>query len=241
MEISLVLKGVQPITLPLAYHRLVQGMIYNALQTAPGYSKFIHDSGYNTGSRHFKLFVFSSLNGKKTIVNNCLVFHDKIYLDIRSADTKFIQALLISFCQAGSVTLAESEATILKCELHNTILYEEEYQIKMRSPITAYCTTESKKTVYYSPFDTAFVPSLRQNFASKYEAFYGKTPNGTISLVPTAFDVKKDKYVTNYKGFYITAWRGTYQLKGSAEFINFLYNTGIGAKNSQGFGMFDFL
>ena len=58
-----------------------------------------------------------------------------------------------------------------------------------------------------------------------------------------SFDVidvrTKDKYLTKYKGYIIEGYKGIYRLQGGKEELNFLYNCGIGAKNSQGFGMFE--
>ena len=51
--------------------------------------------------------------------------------------------------------------------------------------------------------------------------------------------LEKDKYLTKYKGFFINGWKGIYQLSGERKYLDFLYQTGLGAKNSQGFGMFD--
>jgi CRISPR-associated endoribonuclease Cas6 len=50
---------------------------------------------------------------------------------------------------------------------------------------------------------------------------------------------QRDESVTRYKGFYITAWSGTYLLEGKRKYLDFLYQTGLGSKTSQGFGMFD--
>ena len=58
-------------------------------------------------------------------------------------------------------------------------------------------------------------------------------------VIETVQFSEKDKYVTNYKGFYISGWYGTYRLKGKRKYLDFLYQTGIGDRNSQGFGMFD--
>ena len=52
---------------------------------------------------------------------------------------------------------------------------------------------------------------------------------------------EKDKYVTKYKGFYINAWFGMYVLTGKRQYLDFLYQTGIGSKNAQGFGMFEII
>jgi len=39
----------------------------------------------------------------------------------------------------------------------------------------------------------------------------------------------------------IKAWLGTYQIHGKPELISLAYDTGLGSKNSQGFGMFEIL
>ena len=49
------------------------------------------------------------------------------------------------------------------------------------------------------------------------------------------------KMVTKYQGHYIIAWYGEYILSGKRKYLDFLYQVGIGAKNSQGFGMIEML
>ena len=46
---------------------------------------------------------------------------------------------------------------------------------------------------------------------------------------------------TTFKTSYITGWMGYYQMRGKPEVLDMLYQTGIGAKNSEGFGMFTVL
>ena len=51
----------------------------------------------------------------------------------------------------------------------------------------------------------------------------------------------RDRIVTNYKGQYITAYKGQYVLAGERKYLDFMYQAGLGAKNAQGFGMFDII
>jgi len=44
-----------------------------------------------------------------------------------------------------------------------------------------------------------------------------------------------------YKGFIIKGWMGKFRLRGNPELIKFSYEAGLGAKNSQGFGMWEIL
>jgi len=49
------------------------------------------------------------------------------------------------------------------------------------------------------------------------------------------------KLVTKYQGSYIEAWYGNFILSGKRKYLDFLYQTGLGSKNSQGFGMFNII
>ena len=60
-------------------------------------------------------------------------------------------------------------------------------------------------------------------------------------IVTMAKNSSTRKIVTRYKGSYINAWYGTFQLKGKRKYLDFLYQTGVGSKNSQGFGMFEII
>ena len=49
------------------------------------------------------------------------------------------------------------------------------------------------------------------------------------------------KMVTRYQGVLIIAWYGTDKLSGERKYLDFLYQTGLGAKKAKGFGMFEIL
>ena len=113
--------------------------------------------------------------------------------------------------------------------------------IRMKSPLAVYSTDgESGKTYYFSPDQTAFYEMVQDNFFRKYQAYYGIAPESQIWMKPCGEKTPK-KLVTRYKEGYVTAWYGTYRLAGERKYLDFLYQAGIGAKNSQGFGMFEIL
>ena len=45
------------------------------------------------------------------------------------------------------------------------------------------------------------------------------------------------RIVTRFKEKWITCYKGKYALTGSSKALEFIYNTGLGVKNSAGFGM----
>ena len=47
-----------------------------------------------------------------------------------------------------------------------------------------------------------------------------------------------DKVVTRYKDTWLTGWTGRYALSSAPETLTFLYNAGLGQRNTAGFGIF---
>lgn len=85
---------------------------------------------------------------------------------------------------------------------------------------------------------------IQENFEKKYKGYYGSATEEKIG-----FEVIKvsgrDKYVTRYgKGegsIWINAWNGRFELHGSPEALMVLYQSGLGSKNAQAFGMIEAL
>jgi CRISPR-associated endoribonuclease Cas6 len=97
---------------------------------------------------------------------------------------------------------------------------------------------EKKQTNFISPFDPIFSDKIEKNFYNKYQAYFKKEPTERVIIRPKKV-TQKDKVVTKFKDIIINAWNGTYEIQAPLPYLKFLYDTGIGAKNSQGFGMFE--
>ena len=109
----------------------------------------------------------------------------------------------------------------------------------MLSPICLHTTNpETHRTTYYNPHQEMFSLLAEENFARKYCAAFGEMPESGIRLSPLRIE-PGDKLVTRFKDLIIEAYGGRYVLEGDPAYLTFLYNTGIGAKNSKEFGMFE--
>ncbi len=114
--------------------------------------------------------------------------------------------------------------------------------IKMLSPVTAYSTIQTedgkKKTYYYSPDEKKFSELIRNNAVKKYIITYGRHPiDDRLELFPFYFNEKRNRAVVYFKGFRIEAWTGIFRLAGNPDLLKITYEAGLGAKNSNGFGM----
>ena len=228
----------QPLTLPINYNNIVQGIIYRAISAMPLYSDFLHDVGFVSNDKNYKMFVFSNLEGKHSVKDKRITFYDYVSFEVRSPDALLIN-VISRYLNYYGVAFGEYTYQNVQVSLNDYTVESNSIIIKMKSPMTVYSTDmETKYTNYYSPFEGDFYLKAEENFHNKYLAYYDIEPSNNIRLFPYGND-KPIKLVTKYKNTIINAWYGEYELKGERKYLDFLYQTGLGSKNAQGFGMFD--
>lgn len=227
----------EDLQLPINYNHILQGIIYKSLANDHKYQELLHNFGI-TEIFNFKLFTFSSLCGKHYIENKKITFVESIFWEIRSVDSYFI-FLLYEYFKVNGINF---NGKILSPNLviENKIIREENITIKMNSPICVPQRIDNTKINYLSPRDNEFEEYINNNFIKKYFSYYNAQPS--IDLEITNIELShKDKLVTSLKNTYIIAWKGVYVLNCSPDYLTFLYNSGLGAKNSQGFGLFEII
>lgn len=234
MNLNIIFSG-ENINLPLSHKHDIQGLIYRAVKNSSEFSSFLHDDGYRGGNGVFRLFTFGELIGSHRRQNRSIVFPGGFRLEIRSVSEQFISDLAEYFRPGSGHMLLSNDITVANSTVSQTKIESGEIRIRTLSPIIAK-RKSSKKTVYFSPADPEFNEIINSNFRAKYQACYGKEPASCIE----AFGAEGlTKVVTRYKGLWINAFFADITLRGEPEYLEFLYNTGLGCKNSQGFGMFD--
>ncbi len=137
--------------------------------------------------------------------------------------------------------LLSNEITVADSTVSETKIEASEIRVRTASPIVAK-RKASKKTVYFSPADPEFSEIINSNFRAKYEACYGNMPGSEPNGGIEAFGADSlRKIVTGYKGLWINAFFCDITLRSKPEYLEFIYNTGLGCKNAQGFGMLDII
>lgn len=226
--------------LPIAYRYFVQSMIYNAMESDSDFSRFIHDDGYMNEERSFKLFTFSPLKGNYLVKDKKITFSDNFLLEIRAFEPMIIQHLICALKKGNEVNIGRNNLIVENCVLNDKIIYQPSIKIKTVSPVTAYVTRNYTNRVYFSPEDNDFNQLIVNNAKRKWLGA-GKSEEEFNLSIKLIDKIPLKKEVTMYKKSYITAWHGGFALEGNPEVINFLYNTGLGSKNSQGFGLFELI
>ncbi len=242
MQLKLSFSLNKPLSLPLGHHAALQGFLYHLLGESAEYADFLHETGYMDGAHSFKLFVFSTLRGRHSIDSNRIVFYDHIDLEVRSPRNEFCNILMTALQNRSSLELEHQEIELSECTFSKKTISKNCIDIRMLSPLTlstTYREEEKKKTRYLSPADEDFLNALRHNTESKYRASFGEDPKTAIDFEILSND-EDDRYITRFNNhIYITGWNGTYRLSGDPDILTFLYDAGLGSRNSQGFGMFE--
>ena len=155
----------------------------------------------------------------------------------KQSNEKDKRALFSYFSQNKTVRLGENLVSVEQISLGDTRIYESAVTVRTLSPITVYVTEDNGHTTYFTPDDPRFYTAICSNARRKWLSAYG-SEEGFDLKVTALPDRHFTRRATRFKTTFITAWHGCFRLEGSPRTLDFLYQTGLGAKNSQGFGLF---
>lgn len=237
MVIKLVLKPENELVLPINYNYYVQSMIYRLLQDVPQYSSFLHDCGYHMGALKFRLFTFGPITGHYRVLDKIIKFDGRIELEIRSVSEEFIFILRNALRSRESLWLKGQSVRMINVSMYKKLILPHRIEIRTLSPIVAAKKLENGYTKYYSPADKEFIDNISNNFKKKFNAYYGIEPMEDIEIIANISDIKH--VITRYNNTIINAYNAHLIIGGNPQYLQFLYDAGIGAKNAQGFGMFE--
>lgn len=236
MQILLTFENSGVIDIPVNYNYYIQSSIFTLLSDEDAeYAAMLHDTAYG-GKYRYKMFTFGELRGRSHFHDKKLYFEGDVLLEIRSVSAMFLQVLMNSALKAGSVRIWKHNLHVKKVELTACQITDSLIKIRTLTPIIAKDQTDDSKTIYYSPQDVRFIRRVREAFESKYEVYSNEKTSSSIDILPIS---EGKKIVTNYKGTWINAYHGIFQLCGEPAHLQFMYDVGLGAKTSQGFGMFE--
>jgi CRISPR-associated endoribonuclease Cas6 len=230
--------------LPVHYNHLVQAFIYANIQDKTIQVKY-HEKGHDLGGKLIKLFTYSRIFGRFEIDQSqkSISFMTPISLTISAFDQEFLSEFTNNVLRSDLLYL---NGVKLKVETFEPIPYQnikENVQIEMLSPVTVYVTEEKdgkRHTRYFSPWEQEFNDLITENIRRKMGATSDDSENSCYELKLTPMFEKNDKFqkIIRFKDTIIKAWAGTYLLSGQSELIRMAYFSGLGVKNSEGFGCF---
>jgi CRISPR-associated endoribonuclease Cas6 len=227
----------KPIILPINYNHLLQAAIYNNISQE--LSVFLHEKGFLYGKRTFKLFTFSRIFGNYEIKQDKIYFNNGINIYISSPIERFIKELANTFLKKGFLFLGKNKLKIINLSFPQEPEISSKIKIKMFSPVTVYSTLISpngnKKTYYYSPYEVEFSKLIDENAKKKVYILQKRIIKSAMNIRP----IKVKEVIVKYKDTIVKGWIGSFMVNGPKILLKMVYETGLGSKNSQGFGMFE--
>lgn len=220
----------KPIVLPLNYNHILQSCIYKTL--TPELSSFLHSKGFEVEGRVFKLFTFSKLFGRYNVSNRVISFIPPVHFYFSTSVNLIIDTLSAEVLKIKQVRIGDNQLTVESVDF-NIIKPSNEVKVKTVSPITVHIPEENKNR-YLSPDDERFFEFLKSNLNRKFMANFGYSGDEVL-IIPLSKRWKK--VVTFFKNTPVVGWEGRLLLKGEEKMIGLALSTGLGSKNSQGFGM----
>lgn len=231
MQIIINMCAENGLVIPVNYNHQLQSAIYAKLREV-GESDFWHDYGF-TGQKLYKEFIFGMIEGAYRVENKKIYFSESISLELRSPLYPFCDAFQRSLELNPRIKLFDTWLRVNDACLLNRHINANEAVFSTKSPVVVYSTEPDGHTRFYGPDDADFCERLIANYERKYHALTGDVPD-RIKIETIG---KHKHVVTKFKNTWINGWRGKFLVSGSNRALEFLYNTGLGSKNSQGFGM----
>jgi CRISPR-associated endoribonuclease Cas6 len=228
--------------LPLHYNSAIQGLIYRNLDRV--LSDWVHDEGMQFGSRIIRFFTFSRIFGKYRIDKERIEFDGPVQIRIGSVHEQILESLVKHLLTEKVVWLGKERCELLRVEVEKMPKIRRPARVRALSPITTYSTLTArdgrKKTYYYSPQESDWEKQLLANLQRKAQAL-GWSGKQLASLdgahIRPLRVGKQDLRILKYRETVIKAWTGIYELDLPEPFFLLAYESGLGSKNSQGFGM----
>lgn len=222
--------------LPIAYQQLIQGALYAAWR---GSYPQLHDDGFDGEGQTFRLFTFGPLEGRYRVQGNEITFTGLVQLEVRSPIEDLLYALGKSLTENRALRLGRCVLPLRDLHSEDHYLFTSPLPVRMVSPLTLHKSLPDGKTLFLAPDDDAFAAQLAANTAHKLAACQ-ITADPSVTLRAAGSRLPR-KRVTKFKSIYLTGWNGDFLLEGDPETLCFLYQAGLGDRNSQGFGMFRLL
>lgn len=242
--------------LPQGYSPYVQGLINACI---PENITWSGEAGAQDA--HFKLFTFSQLYARsveridiasrenqsgESHFQYQLAFSSPVWFYLSSPSREFVEALSQRLEQARDLHLERnavesvhaSAARVPDLSRHGQVTWH----VRTISPMTVYQSEnrDSNSAKYLAPSDPLFARTVLDNAMRKYYAWaQEKAPVQGFSI--KCLDRTPHLAVVNFKDTPVRGYTGRFLLTGDIRLLSFLYESGLGGKNSHGFGMFDII
>lgn len=247
--------------IPINYQYELSAWIYRVLREADaGYARFLHDEGYSTGTKLFKLFCFSNLEIPKYSIekDRIRILMDEVGLSIRFCVFHALEGFIEGLFYRQEFWLGDRRSRVhfrvksvravpLELPAEQEPLH---VRIRTRSPLLVARKRLAGPDEYLTPEDPDFGALLLQNLLDKYKAFTQidaseHWPTESLTFRLCSDRQPRSKLVSLKRGTpqetRVRGWMMDFEVTAPRELIVIGMLAGWGRANSQGFGYGDIL
>ena len=242
MKIKLTFYSERKIFLPKGYFSQIQGLIYNLLDKLS--ADWLHTEGFKHKNRFFKLFVFSEINERgRFIKDKGFVFPNTISFYLASPINWILEQVAKNGITNDMLDLGENKVSLSQIEtFEKPKLKDLKVFVRTLSPIEVHSTLKkpdgSDKTYYYNPKEKEFSELIESNLKKKWEILNEESCPYGMSIEPYSERFLKEKTII-VKDTVIKGWKGRFILEGDIPLLELAFETGLGTRNSLGFGFIE--
>ncbi len=267
MRLHLTIRPLQKASsIPINYNYYLSSAIYRWIETSsPEYSAFLHEHGFQPEgvARRFKHFCFSQLVVPERSVrdNRLQIRSPLIHWYIGMPVEKTLEHLVIGLFERQEFFIgsADTRFAVEQVEVLPDPAWSRSMCFRMLSPVTVSVPEErnGKLIASYLFADDPRVPAaLRANIINKYHSLHNGAPE-RAEMDTAEFSVRLDddfirrrggaarisKLITIREGqageTRVRGFLCPFTIEGEPELIRLAYESGLGEKNSMGFGMIE--
>ena len=241
-------KGVYGNILPISYQYELSAYIYKTIAKSNHlYASWLHDNGFANDNKRFKMFVFSNLFPQcKAIGDRMCILSDTMYLYLSFLPDKSTEEFVKGIFLDNILLLGDDKSKVqFQVENIEALVTPslDNCEFQTLSPVSISIKREDGSIEYVSPEKEGYDRILINNLKEKYLAFTGKSFDGDDSYEFELLSPAKSRLITikantssmtRVKGF-----NYLFKLKTDDTLMRIMYESGLGEKNSVGFGMVD--
>ncbi len=249
MEIRIRLSIIRGETIPLNYQYAVSSWIYSAIERADKeHSHFLHNQGFRTEGRSFKMFTFSQLDLRpyKIDGNRIYLLGKEISLTVRFVVDSSLEHFIKGLFMHQLFTLGDRQSAVSfevsAIETTPPVYFLPRMQYRCLAPICVSRLRYDASAEYVQPADKQFGELLVNNLVRKAKALQLAHVE-TNEVPPTSFRLlntprKKGIHIKEGSAGHtqVIGYLFHFELQAPPELHEIGYYAGFGEKNSMGFG-----
>lgn len=244
MRLKISLISDKEVVLPKEFNAITQALIYRLIDMVP--AQWLHEGGFKVEKRSFKLFTFSSIieKGRYQSSKELFIFPHIVSFYISSPVFWILEQVAKNIVFSEKLLFGRNLMNISSVEvIRDEDIKANKIRVNALTPVETHSTLlkgdGTKKTYYYSPAESEFSVLINENLRKKWNAYHReeKCPYN-IKTEPVQMKYCRER-VRVFKGTVIKGWTGHFWLEGEPEFLQFALATGVGSRNSGGFGFIE--